>query len=104
MDKNKKDMMIVAMALVAQNVYELEKLDGICSITTHYEKSGTTAPKVQMLPETFLDYFGDEEYEYTEDEDGTKHMIKWVDIGGKRVLFLALINERTKVRSDGRLV
>ena len=91
MDKNKKDLTLVALTLVAQNVYELEKNDGVCSIRTHYNYEGlriTSEPSVHLLKDVFLDYFGDTEYEYVEDKDGDKEM--QVRING--VLFYALVN------------
>lgn len=91
MDKNKKDLTIVAMALVAQNVYELEKSAGVCGIRTQHHYVGdrmTSEPSVHLLKEDFLEYFGDTEYEYVEDKDGDKEM--QVRING--VLFYALVN------------
>lgn len=90
MDKNKKDMMIVAMTLVAQNVYELEKNANVCAFRTYYHYDGLrtiSEPSVHLLKEDFLEYFGDTEYEYVEDKDGDKQM--QVRING--VLFFALV-------------
>lgn len=91
MDKNKKDMMIVAMTLVAQNVYELEKNEGVCGIRTRHHYDGlymTSEPSVHLLKDLFLDYFGDTEFECVEDKEGDKEM--QVRING--VLFYALVN------------
>lgn len=91
MDKNKKDLTLVALTLVAQNVYELEKNDGVCGIRTQHHYVGsrmTSEPSVHLLKDTFLEYFGDTEFEYVEDGDGDKEM--QVRING--VLFYALVN------------
>lgn len=91
MDKNKKDLTLVALTLVAQNVYELEKNEGVCAIRTHYIYEGlhiNSEPSVHLLKDTFLEYFGDTEFEYVEDKEGDKQM--QVRVNG--VLFYALVN------------
>ena len=91
MDKNKKDLTIVALTLVAQNVYELEKTSGVCSIRTdrrYYGDRWVEEPSVHLLDNAFLEYFGDTEFEYVEDKDGDKQMQTRVN----GVLFYALVN------------
>lgn len=91
MDKNKKDLTIVALTLVAQNVYELEKTRGVCSIRTSSRSYGdrwVVEPSVHLLADAFLEYFGDTEFEYVEDKDGDKQMQTRVN----GVLFFALVD------------
>lgn len=91
MDKNKKELQIVAMALVAKHVYEMEQKEGVCGIRTHYNYDGlhmTSEPSVHLLKKEFFEYFGDTEFEYVEDKDGDEEM--QVRING--VLFFALVN------------
>lgn len=90
MDKNKKDLTLVALTLVAQNVYELEKNKGVCSIRTNHRQEGNRwvgEPSVHLLDDAFLEYFGDTEFEYVEDKDGDKQMQTRVN----GVLFYALV-------------
>ena len=100
MDKTKREMLRVALQLVAENVYKLEKekVDDkyiVLRITTHflwpdgpYGKI-VTEPSVQMNEDGFLALFGDDtEYEYVADKDGSVEM--QTRLNG--VLFYALVH------------
>jgi len=95
MDKTKREMLRVALQLVAENVYKLEREKGVIRITTHfiwpdglYGKI-LTEPSVQMNEEGFLALFGDDtEYEYVTDKDGSVEM--QTRLNG--VLFYALVH------------
>lgn len=84
---NNKSITLIALQMVAHNVAKLTAEDGICSIrTTRWH--GVEVPCVQMLADTFLEYFGDDtEFEYvTEYEQETMQTM----IDG--VLFFALVD------------
>jgi len=87
MDKNKKQITLIALQMVAHNVARLTNEDGICAIrTTRWH--GVDVPSVQMFAETFLEYFGDDtEFEYVT-EYGQETMKTMID----GVLFFALVD------------
>lgn len=95
MDKTKRDMLRVAMQMVAQNVYKLEQEAGVVGFKTHflwpdglYGKI-VKEPGVQLTAECFLELFGDDtEYEYVAREDGDEQMQTRVN----GVLYFALVN------------
>jgi len=94
MDKTKREMLRVALQLVAQNVYKLEQEDGVIAFKTHYilpEPYGKIIkePSVHLTQEKFLEVFGDDtEYEYVTDKDGEVELQTRVD----GVLFFALVD------------
>ena len=96
MEKNKRNSLLIAMKLVAQNVYKLEQENvGICGFRTNiYWPDGNwfqykTEPSVQMSAEGFLEMFGDDyEFEYVTDKDGDVQM----QLRDDGVLFYALVN------------
>jgi len=88
MEKNKRDMNLIALQMVAQNVAKVMKLDGICAVRPTF-KNGRDVPSVQMLKNTFLEYFGDDtEYEYVTYGEDDRYMETIVD----GVLFFALVD------------
>lgn len=95
MDKTKRDALLVAMQMVAQNVYKLEQEDGVIGFKTHflwpdgYYGKVTKEPSVHLSAERFLEMFGDDyEFEYVTDKDGDVQM----QLRDDGVLFYALVD------------
>lgn len=99
MDKNKRDALLTALQMVAQNVYKLEQEKVgdeyiVVRIKTNHiypDKYGKVIkePSVHMTKEGFLALFGDDtEFEYVSDTADDIMMKTRVD----GVLFYALVN------------
>jgi len=88
MEKNKRDINLIALQMVARNVAKLMELDGICSLKPSF-RNHKEMPSVQMLADTFLEYFGeDTEYEFVTYGEDDRYMETVVD----GVLFYALVH------------
>ena len=99
MDKNRRDMLRVALQRVAQNVFKLEQEKAgdepiVVRIKTNYilaEKYGAVIkePSVHLTKEGFLALFGDDtEFEYV--RDSADDVMMQTRVNG--VLFYALVD------------
>ena len=99
MDKTKRDMLRVALQMVAQNVYKLEQEKVgdepfVVRIKTNYIYPGNYGklikePSVHLTKEGFLELFGDDaEFAYV--RDSADDVMMQTRVGG--VLFYALVS------------
>ena len=101
MNEKTKKSDINYLAMVAAMAKQCIDKDGVCGVGVYldHRKPGSWyVPGVQMLAKTFLEYFGDEGFEYRTRGDGYE-LVK--EIHG--VTFYALIDDSDMIR-EGRLV
>lgn len=69
MDKNKRDIDLMAMKLIAQNIAKLFKEGYVLGIWPRFSLDGQDKiiPSVHLSREGFFDYFEDAAYRYTAD-------------------------------------
>ena len=101
MDKTKKDVLIIALSMVAENVNKLYKEPGVCGFGPYLNRvTGDYEPGVHLQFEKFMELFGDDtEYEY-KDRGNDDREVRAVVNG---VIFYALVTDLDRIGKDGGL-